>query len=356
MTDSLLDTLFRMCLPLLFEAASIFLLGLAAIPLLRAKKTGRYDRHLGRRFASDGSEPSLGGLVMGCAFIIWYIPNALTADLTFSAVRQDSRSALVFAGVYALMIMLLGAYEDYRRQFLGMPLALKPSVRFGCELLLSLMLLISVNFGGQAETAVLLPFRLGYMELGILYYPLTAILMTLVIRAFDLHFCAESDQRKHIGGLSEITGALSLLTLTLCCETAYSHGGALISCYGAACCIGMLVWTFPPSKLITGQSGAAFTGALFVSAAVLSKLELLLFLAAVPQLVSAVSVPALHMKNKKKRIVNVTDERRRSRSLACLLRDKGFSDLAVIVVFVMMSLTGAVISEMLALYAHSTRI
>ena len=345
--NELLDLLFRVCVPLAFEAASVFLLGFALIPLLRAKKTGRMERRLGKRFAADGSEPSMGGVLMGLAFAVWYLPNCFAARLASTAVSQDSRGGLISAGVYALLIMLIGVYEDREKQFRGRPFALKPTLRLLAELMLSLTLLISVSLFGGRDTAVMLPFRLGYLELGIFYYPLTAIIMTLAIHAFDLHFCAGSDQSKSVGGLNEVSGALTFITLALCCETAYSLAGSFLAVYAAACCIGMLMWTFPPAKLITGQSGAMLTGGLFAACVVLSKMELLFFTAALPQLISGAYVLICHLKK------NKTDQ---PRSFSEKLRQAGLTDIRILLVSAVMSLVGGALSLLLALYAHSTRL
>ena len=53
MGSDMLDELLVLALPLVLEAASVFLLGLIAIPLLRSRKTGRFEWHIGKRFKAD---------------------------------------------------------------------------------------------------------------------------------------------------------------------------------------------------------------------------------------------------------------------------------------------------------------
>ena len=340
-----------MIVALLLVVSSVFLIGLIAIPLLRAKKTGRLEWKIGKRSRADGSEPSMGGVVMGLGFAAWFFPTVAIADLKGS-ITQNSRGDLIFAGIYVIIILYAGALEDWLTKFrarpAGLPTVMKQTALFAA----SLTLLLVFNASGNRDTSVLLPFRMGYIEMGALYYPVTALFMTLVIDVFKLHFCFGSDYDTAVGGLSEFSGALSLIAAGICCEKVGAYAAGYVADFGAAACIGMLIFTASPSKLWTGASGSMFTGALLAVTAVMSKLELLLVIAALPQL-SDFAVAAVHFIRFRHR---PRPERARlspRRSLRMLWRERGFGDYKVMLLFAVPGLIGGVLSMIFAVYAES---
>lgn len=352
--DDLLHTTVEISVLLLLEIAAVFLLGLIFIPLLRSKKTGRLDWKLGARFKADGSEPSMGGLVAAIAFSVCFFPLAFRAQLSSSSNYQDTRWGLAAAGVFAVFVMLVGLCEDRFKQFLARPAGVKPLFKQLLLYAMCLSLLIFLSVTTRASTEVLLPFRLGFIEFDILYYPLVALAMTLSINVFKLHFCLGSDTRRSVGGLVEADGAVSLLSISFCSQICSLKGAGIIASCGAACCIGMLIWTFAPSKLISGESGSMFIGALFSASAVASKLELLLLFAALPQTVDAVASAVHFIRFKRKKVKNVIKENETSKqSLCMLLRDRGVSDRLIIISFMILGTIGAVLSMIFAVYSRS---
>ena len=338
-----------MIVALMLVVSSVFLIGLIAIPLLRAKKTGRLEWKIGKRSRVDGSEPSMGGAVMALGFAAWFFPTAFIADLKGS-ITQNSRGDLIFAGIYVIIIMCVGAIDDWLTKFRARPAGTPVLIRQLLIFSLSLTLLLLFSFSGTVNTAVLLPFRLGYVEMGILWYPVTAFVMTLCIGIFKQHFCFGSDYSTAVGGLSEFTGALALMTVGYCCEEIGAYCGGYLADFGAAACIGMLIFSSSPSKLWSGESGSMFIGALFAASVVMSGLWMLFIAAAVPQLAD-ISVGAFHYLRFRR-----TPKARRAdmsarRSLRMLWREKGFGDYTVMLLFGVLSLIGGVLSIMFAIYA-----
>lgn len=348
--DSFLSEAATLGVPLILEVCTVFLLGSLAIPLLRAKKTGRLEWRIGKRSKTDGSEPSMGGVVAALAFSVWFFPLAVISDLNGSYNKQDSREGLIFAGIYVIIIVCAGAAEDRLKKFLGRPAGLPPVIKQLYIYSASLLLLLAVSLFGREYTEVLLPFNMGFIEFGVLYYPLVALFMTVCINIFRLHFCLGSDDRDSVGGLSEVSGALSLVTVGLCCEECYSYAGSLLANVAAAACVGMLIWTLSPSKLITGESGAMFAGAAFSAAVVLSKLELLFLLAALPQTGDAIvaAVNHLRFRRHKSRGDNTLPPKLPAH---LMLRERGHSDHLIIILFSVLSLIGGAASLLFAVYA-----
>lgn len=339
-------------LPMLMTVVTAFLLGLIAIPLLRAKKTGRFEPRIGSRFASDGSEPVMGGAVLAAAFSVWYFPTLLSTDLTNSTNKQDSREGLIFAGIYVIIIVCAGIADDRLKHFLARPAGVSPVFMQALIYVSSLSLTLALAVYRTPSTEVILPFNLGFIEFGALYYPLTALVMTLAVNGIKLHFCFGSDISSSVGGLTEVTGALSLLTVSLSCKLTGCSAGALFSDIAAAACIGLLLWTFPPSKLVSGGSGSACIGAMLACAVLLSKLELLFLLAALPQLTDVLFalVRYLRFRLSKGRPGDKRGSPRRSFHM--LLRQRGFDDIRIITVFSLAGLAGGALSLAFAHYAQ----
>ncbi len=356
--SALTGELMTLIIPLLLETATVFLLGLISVPLLRSRRTGRLEWRIGRRTRADGSEPAMGGAVAAAAFAVWFFPLAAIADLRVTNSAVNSRGGLIFAGVYVIIIVCAGAADDrlkyFRSQPAGLPAVVRQLYLFAASLFLLLGLAV---FGGRGETAVLLPFGLGYIEFGWTYYPLMALAMTLCVNCFKLHFCFGGRERDFVGGLNEVSGGLSLLTVGICCGVCTMPAGSTAANISACACIGMLMWTLPPSKLISGTSGAYFAGAAFAAAVMLSKLELLLITAALPQLFdtvwAAVHFMRLRHSGGREEGGAPVDTKR---PLHSFLRARGYGEYAVILVFFVMSLIGAAVSVLFALYARNVLI
>lgn len=352
--SELLGKSLELSLILLLEIAAVLLLGLIFIPLLRSRKTGKFQWKLGSRFKTDGSEPTMGGLVAAVAFSVCFFPLAFRYPLAASSNVQDTHSGLVACGVFAVMIMLVGLTEDRLKHFLGKPAGVKPLFKQLLIYALCFSLLVVLALNSKASTEVLMPFRLGYIEFGVLYYPLMALAMTFTLNVFKLHFCFGGDVGTSVGGLVEADGAVSLLTVSVCSQICSLKGAGLISLCAAACCIGMLIWTFSPSKLISGESGSLFIGALFSASVIASKLELLFLLAALPQLADALAAVIHYLgfrSGRKKRSLNVNDTPKQS--LHMLFGKKGAGDRLVIILFMIHGLIGAVLSLIYAVYSRS---
>ncbi len=352
MSDTLGGALLR-SLPMLAAAASPFLLGLLMIPFLRRLKTGGRELRIGSRFLKDGSEPSLGGAVAGISFAVWFFTAALVNGLPEKNVGRDTLPALILSGCFVVMMTAVSGYDEFIKKFRGQAAGVKPLLRFICEYLLCFSLTVLTDLYSGRDTAVLLPFSLGYIEFGILYYPLTALFMMLCIGAFKLHFCLGDDYSRSEDGLSELSGALSLAAAAIACTIAPSASARLLSQLAGAVCAGMLVWTFKPSKLISGHSGASFIGAAFAAAVMLSKLELMFLLAALPQIADSAFALINHIRSK--RLPRGSEENDPKKTLHAALSESGFSNTAILLIFAVMGAISCALCAVFGVYALSKR-
>ncbi|MBR1384550.1 MAG: hypothetical protein IJ555_12200 [Ruminococcus sp.] len=342
----------RSFIPMLLEIVMCFILGLLAIPLLRAKKTGRFEPRIGSRFLTDGSEPVMGGAVMAIAFSAVYFPLIFSTDLTNSSNKQDSREGLIFAGIYVIIIVCVGIAEDRLKYFLARLIGVAPAFKQAVIYVPSLSLTLVPAVFSKSSTEVLLPFNLGFIEFGALYYPLMALLMTVMVNSFKLHFCFGGDVSGSVGGLTEASGAISLLTVALCCEMNSSTAGSFFSNMAAAACIGVLLWTFPPSKLITGDSGSMCIGAMFASAVLLSKLELLFIIASLPQLADMFFSLVHYFRFKLIKRNKSENAISPKCSLHMFLSSSGYKDTTVVIIFLAIGFLGGALSLLFAHYSE----
>lgn len=235
-------------------ALTCFLAGRFSIPYFRKIKTGKFDFYIGDRFAQDGSEPKFGGGVMA-------IPLALGLAVGGSFGGVDIKLVLTGA-VLALMLMTLGMYEDYLKET-KRGIGIKAGYMVLSEFVLCLGYLMLKGSFGMQSTGVLLPFRLGYLEMGMLYYPITALFMTLVINAVKHHDCIGGAVDKSVQGLMPLScfiyslGFLSGGSLNGGCPQT-----ALFAICTAGVCFGFLVWSVSPSKIYPGESGGLLLGGL----------------------------------------------------------------------------------------------
>ena len=271
------------CVIMITELGASFLLGRLFIPYLRRAKTGKFDWYLGDRFRTDGSEPKMGGAVMAAAFLLGMLP--LIAGLHSKEGFSSELKAAIACAVYSLLIFSIGAAEDFFKDFRGKRVVLGFGKKLAAEFLFSLLLLIYLRLRTGADALVLLPFRLGYIDFSVAYYPLTALAMTLCINAFKLHDCFNGNTDDSIGGLCACSAAVGMMFAAVCSNVLGKSSAACFCSCAAAACVGILIWSLYPSKLYIGESGAMLSGAFICAAPLVIGQELLLCMLALPAII-----------------------------------------------------------------------
>lgn len=263
------------------EMALGFILGRAFIPYFRKIKTGKFDIYIGDRFAKDGSEPKFGGVVIMLCVIVGVVIGLMFTDssqqLNFSD-GYSKRVALISLGG-VIMLTAIGVSEDYvKEKKLG--IGMKPLYKLLMEYLICLGLCVCLRPYGAVQTAVLLPFHWGYVELGRSFYVLFPLFMTLGINAVKFHDCAGGRTDTGVDGLCAVTALIFSAWLSSGFAAASSADTAqlfAVCTMGAAA--GFLFWGCDPAKLYLGESGALALGGLMTVSVLLSG-EYFLFLPA----------------------------------------------------------------------------
>ena len=186
-----------------------YVLGRVFIPYFRRIKTGKFDFYIGDRFAKDGSEPKFGGVVIMLCVIFGIVTGVIFYDsqavLSFENGEFSRRVFIALGGV--LMLTAIGLSEDYvKEKKLG--IGMKPFYKICMEYLICLGVCVGLRYCGGVQTAVLMPFHLGYVQFGRLFYPLFPLFMTVGINMVKIHDCAGGKTDTGTDGLCAVTALI----------------------------------------------------------------------------------------------------------------------------------------------------
>lgn len=278
-----------------------YVLGRVFIPYFRRIKTGKFDFYIGDRFAKDGSEPKFGGVVIMLCVIFGIVTGVIFYDsqavLSFENGEFSRRVFIALGGV--LMLTAIGLSEDYvKEKKLG--IGMKPFYKICMEYLICLGVCVGLRYCGGVQTAVLMPFHLGYVQFGGLFYPLFPLFMTVGINMVKIHDCAG----------------------------------------------GFLFWGCSPAKLYLGESGALALGGLMTMAVLLSGEYFVFLLAGAAVVVDGACglLQYIVFKARKKLLM-------KGYTLHEHLQKKGHGDHAVIGIFAVMSVAGAAAAIAFLIYS-----
>ncbi len=253
---------------LLIELAAGIAFGRVMIPAVRRIKTGKFDIYIGDRFKQDGSEPRFGGGVIFLTLLMGLAVGGAAAGL-----GMKEHFALLCVVIYLTVLLDMGIIEDRQRDT-KQGIGIKPVKRFLVKLISSMILVWLLDFLGFGCAEILLPFRLGYIELGELSVPVNALLITGLITAVEIHDCHKGLHETGIDGLC----TLSVMIASLGLAAGFSVNGGretaqLVCLCTAGSCGAFLMWSISPSKIYLGQSGGLVLGGAVCSAMVLSGLQ-----------------------------------------------------------------------------------
>lgn len=329
----------------MIQIAAEFVLARLLIPYFRRLKTGKFDFYIGDRFKSDGSSPKFGGVIMAAALITGVFP-ALTAVISVLGIDNSAGRRIISSVVFSLLLMTIGIYEDYVKERTGRKLGIKMRYKAAAEMLLCLCWLAVMNIQGDKTTAVLLPFRLGYIEFGVLYIPVMTVLMTCAVNAVKIHDCFSGDTDGSCPGLCCMTSAVFALCIAVCCQITDNPYGEIYAYCIAGAAVGFLIWGLSPAKIFIGESGSLLLGGLIASLTLISGLHLIFVLAGLAFVVDGVCslIQYLVYRKNKKLIL-------KGSSLHSHLAVKGWSDYKIIGMFLLITAAGGAAAIAFAIYS-----
>lgn len=164
---------------------------------------------------------------------------------------MSRQSVFIFTGLgMAVCYGMVGFIDDYikvvKKRNLGLTALQKLILQFGIAILY-LVVLAMYGYG----SATMIPF-VGYVDLGIFYYIIAAIVIVGVVNAVNL--------TDGIDGLDGSITFFAALFFMLIASLLSYLGVTIMSAAVAGGCLGFLIWNFHPAKVFMGDTGSLFLG------------------------------------------------------------------------------------------------
>lgn len=232
-----------------FAASGLF--GLWLVPFLRKIHFGQTIRDEGPKWHNTKQgTPIMGGFM----FIFATIFVGTICDLLYNSIAHPElplMNAKIYSGMFmAAAFGAIGFIDDYikavKKRNLGLTVIQKLVLQF---LVAGAYLLTVFLFGGTTKTFI--PF-VGNIDIGILYYPLSAILIVGVVNAVNL--------TDGIDGLNGSVTFFAAIFFMLIAGYIGKIGVSIISASLAGACLGFLLWNFNPAKVFMGDTGSLYLG------------------------------------------------------------------------------------------------
>lgn len=230
------------------------------IPYLLKLKFGQTILEIGPNWHKNKQgTPTMGGIMFIIAIAVVTIISTIVYILTgdnfvttyFADIQKES--VMIFAGLgLALANGLIGFVDDYTKVVKKRNLGLTAKQKLVLQFLAAGIYLAVLAFSG-CGTSTLIPF-VGYVDLGIFYYVLAALVIVGMVNAVNL--------TDGIDGLDASLTFFACVAFMLISSMLSFLGITAMSAAAAGACLGFLVWNFYPAKVFMGDTGSLFLGGL----------------------------------------------------------------------------------------------
>lgn len=226
-------------------------LGWWVIPLLHKLKFGQTIREVGPKWHKNKQgTPTMGGLM----FIAGITLTALICIPLYYAWRGRETPLMmtrVFGGLaMAVGFGAIGFMDDYISIMKKRNLGLTEKQKLVLQFLVAGAYLMSLALAGE-DTVTYIPF-FGALDLGLLYYPLAAVLLVGLTNAVNF-----------TDGIDGLCGSVTFFVFAALGISAQLLGFAgltLLAVAAAAAAVGFLIWNFHPARVFMGDTGSLFLG------------------------------------------------------------------------------------------------
>lgn len=226
-------------------------LGWWLIPVLHRLKFGQTIREIGPKWHKNKQgTPTMGGIM----FIIGVTLTVLICVPLYYG-QQGSETQLMLLRIFGGLAMAvgygaIGFMDDYIGIIKKRNLGLTEKQKLALQFLVAGAYLLSMHLAGE-DTATVIPF-FGSVDLGLLYYPLAAILIVGLTNAVNF--------TDGIDGLCSTVTLIVFAALAVSASLLSMAGMTLMAAASAAACLGFLIWNFHPAKVFMGDTGSLFLG------------------------------------------------------------------------------------------------
>ncbi len=226
------------------------------IPILRSHKIGQVIYDLGPRWhKKKEGVPTMGGI----GFIL---PILIVTAVWFvvMGVRGEASRYVPLAMVLTFGVAngAIGFVDDYCKLIKKQNEGLTGKQKLFLQIVIASAYVCVASYMGYMDTAVAIPFSDIEWELGWLWYPIAVILLAGVINGCNL-----------TDGIDGLASSVTLVIGVFLAVWAFSARSTELSVLGAiliGATLGFLVYNFYPAKVIMGDTGSLFLGAVVISA------------------------------------------------------------------------------------------
>lgn len=241
--------LFLMAALVAFAVTAV--LGWWLIPFLHKLKFGQNIREVGPSWHKNKEgTPTMGGILF-IAGVAAAVCSCVPVYYRQNGAETPLMQVKIFAGLaMALAYGAIGFMDDYISIKKKRNLGLNERQKLILQFLVAGAYFLTLYLAGE-DTATTVPF-LGQADLGLLYYPLAAILLVGLTNAVNF--------TDGIDGLNSTVSFFALMALALCAGALSMASMAAMGVAAAAACVGFLIWNFHPAKVFMGDTGSLFLG------------------------------------------------------------------------------------------------
>ena len=249
------------------------------IPVLKSKKMGQKILEIGPRWhKSKEGTPTMGGISFIVAITVVFAAT-LVAGYFLDCTSKIGFVVLVY--VFALCNGLIGVVDDLAKFSHGQNKGLSAGQKYLLQLIAAGLFLFGVGYFGYINTVLVIPFTEFSIDLGVLYYVFSLILITGTVNAVNL--------TDGIDGLASSVTMVVCAFFSLAAFFADSSLSLLAGC-GVGGCLGFLVYNFYPARVFMGDTGSLFLGGLVVGMAYAMGNPLLVVLVGIIYMIETASV------------------------------------------------------------------
>lgn len=227
--------------------------GLFIVPFLHKLHFGQTIKEIGPTWHNKKQgTPTMGGLcfILGTVFAVCLALTSLLHGSPELMGGPDSRG-LYLAIFSAFGFGLIGFLDDFIKVVKKRNLGLRAWQKIAGQLLVTTALLAGLWMNGTLSTSITLPF-FGMVDFGILFYPLSYILIIGVVNAVNL--------TDGIDGLCSCVTFVSMLGFLTLVSFLGQFVMSVLPAALAGSLAGFLIWNFYPAKTFMGDTGSMFLG------------------------------------------------------------------------------------------------
>lgn len=268
-------------------------LGRWAIPFLHRLKYGQTILEIGPSWhKKKQGTPTMGGIIFIAGIVLSVLAcipayYMVSASMGIQAWETPVMITKIYAGLgMAVFYGLVGFLDDYikvvKKQNLGLNARQKLIFQFIIvSVYLWILYVIDSREGVNSITSVNIPFY-GPLELGILYFPIMAVIIVGIVNAVNL--------TDGIDGLCASATFFVAIFYMVMCSLLNMFGLSMASAALAGGCLGFLIWNFYPAKIFMGDTGSLFLGGMICALGMGIGLEVIMIIMAAVYILEMFSV------------------------------------------------------------------